>query len=62
MDEASGVKPKKRGRPASGGRDPFVGVRLPAETLARIDATGPRSVFIREAVDRELKRREKTKP
>jgi hypothetical protein len=28
----------KRSRPATGGRDPFVGIRLPAETIARVDA------------------------
>ena len=46
------------------GRTPigkFTAVRLSAEMLARIDAlTGPgkRAEFIREAVERELKRRE----
>jgi hypothetical protein len=31
------IKPKKRGRPPSGGRDPFVGFRAPHELLQGID-------------------------
>lgn len=49
----------RMGRPPIG---KFTAVRLPAETLARIDAlveTGKRAEFIREAVERELERREK---
>lgn len=45
------------GRPAIG---KFTAVRLPPEMLARIDALvdqGKRAEFIREAVERELKRR-----
>ena len=48
----------RMGRPPIG---KFTAVRLSAEMLARIDAlTGPgkRAEFIREAVERELKRRE----
>jgi predicted transcriptional regulator len=40
-------------------------VRLPDDVMARIDAVAGanrRAEFIREAVDRELKRRERTKP
>jgi predicted DNA-binding protein len=47
------------GRPAIG---KFTAVRLSAETLARIDAfagPGKRAEFIRQAVERELARREK---
>jgi hypothetical protein len=32
------VAPKKRGRPASGGRDPIVPTRFPQEQIAAIDA------------------------
>jgi hypothetical protein len=52
-------------RPARMGRPPigkFTAVRLSAETLARIDAlveAGKRAEFIREAVERELIRRER---
>lgn len=51
--------PARMGRPPIG---KFTAVRLPAETLARIDALvekGRRADFIREAVERELERREK---
>lgn len=47
----------RMGRPPIG---KFTAVRLPPETLARIDALvdpGKRAEFIREAVERELKRR-----
>lgn len=37
MGDAISVKPKKRGRPATG-RDPLVGVRISPELLALIDA------------------------
>jgi len=46
------------GRPSIG---KFTAVRLPPETLERIDALvapGKRAEFIREAVDAELNRRE----
>jgi hypothetical protein len=36
MKKSITVKPKKRGRPATG-RDPFVGVRLPKELIASIE-------------------------
>lgn len=32
------VKPKKRGRPPSGGRDPLVAARFPSSLTAAIDA------------------------
>jgi predicted DNA-binding protein len=53
------VSRPRMGRPAIG---KFTAVRLSPEMLARIDAlTGPgkRAEFIREAVERELQRREK---
>jgi Arc/MetJ-type ribon-helix-helix transcriptional regulator len=37
MKKSIPVKPK-RGRPPTGGRDPFVGVRLPETLIAEIDA------------------------
>ena len=53
------ASPPRMGRPAIG---KFTAVRLSPETLARIDALtepGKRAEFIREAVERELQRREK---
>lgn len=50
------VKPKKRGRPATG-KDPFIGVRLPPEMIARIgnwakrQKTESRSAAIRELIE-----------
>lgn len=49
----------RMGRPPIG---KFTAVRLPPEMLARIDALAPagrRAEFIREAVERELERRER---
>jgi len=53
------VKRKKRGRPATG-VDPLVGVRIPKETIAEIDAWArsndtTRSEAIRRLVERGLK-------
>jgi hypothetical protein len=31
------VKPKRSRRPKGTGRDPFIGIRCPAELLARVD-------------------------
>lgn len=61
MNDAIDVIPKKRGRPATG-RDPLVAIRLPEETVAKVDeiaqADGSsRSVVIRQAIEREIKRR-----
>lgn len=50
----------RMGRPSLGVK--FTAIRLSPEVLARIDAlagVGKRSEFIREAVERELKRRER---
>jgi Arc/MetJ-type ribon-helix-helix transcriptional regulator len=54
------VKPK-RGRPSTGGRDPFVGIRLPAPLLEDIHAwsakndAASRSEAIRRLVELGLK-------
>jgi Ribbon-helix-helix protein, copG family len=54
------VKPK-RGRPPTGGRDPFVGIRLPEELIAQIakwsesSDTGSRSEAIRRLIEIGLK-------
>ena len=37
MKKSIVVKPK-RGRPSTGGRDPFVGIRLPKDLIEEIDA------------------------
>lgn len=60
-DATVSVKQKRRGRPPTG-RDPLVGIRLPVETVAKVDeiaqADGSsRSVVIRQAIEREIKRR-----
>jgi hypothetical protein len=54
------VKPK-RGRPSTGGRDPFVGIRLPKELLGQIakwsegNEAASRSEAIRRLVEIGLK-------
>lgn len=58
------VQPKKRGRPATG-RDPLFGVRLPEGLAAQVDAAAKadgtsRSEVIRDAVERDMKRRART--
>jgi hypothetical protein len=55
------VKPKKRGRPATG-KDPFVGVRLPKEMIAGLDLWAEqngatRSDAIRQFVELGLKKK-----
>jgi hypothetical protein len=49
------VKPKKRGRPATG-TDPFIGVRLPPDLIKEIDvwAANATSVDSRSEAIREL--------
>jgi metal-responsive CopG/Arc/MetJ family transcriptional regulator len=59
---SASVKRKKRGRPATGA-DPLVGVRLPPETIARIDRAAratkqTRSEAIRAFIERGLARAE----
>jgi hypothetical protein len=60
MKKSITVKPK-RGRPPSGGRDPFVGIRLPASLLEQIGtwsekhAAATRSEAIRRLVELGLK-------
>lgn len=50
-----------RGRPYSGGGSPLIALRLPAELIAAIDAAlaaeETRSVMIRQAIEREIRRR-----
>ena len=50
-----------RGRPYSGGESPLIALRLPAELIAAIDAAltadETRSVMIRNAIEREVRRR-----
>jgi hypothetical protein len=54
------VKPK-RGRPSTGGRDPFIGIRLPKELLAQIakwsegNGAASRSEAVRRLVEIGLK-------
>jgi hypothetical protein len=47
------VKPKKRGRPATG-VDPFVGLRFPAERIAEIDAWAKRRKLTRSEAIRQM--------
>jgi Arc/MetJ-type ribon-helix-helix transcriptional regulator len=60
MAKSIAAKPKKRGRPSAGGRDPFVGIRLPAEIISAIDhwarenAISSRSAAIRHLVEQAL--------
>src|SRR6476620_5561855 len=60
MPKSIAVKPKKRGRPPAGGRDPFVGIRLPAKIISEIDrwaednAINSRSAAIRRLVEQAL--------
>jgi Arc/MetJ-type ribon-helix-helix transcriptional regulator len=60
MKKSITVKPK-RGRPSSGGRHPFIGIRLPKELLDRIaewsesQEAGSRSEAIRRLVELGLK-------
>ncbi|OYY84620.1 MAG: hypothetical protein B7Y61_08740 [Rhizobiales bacterium 35-66-30] len=61
------VKPKKRGRPATG-KDPLVGVRMPPDLVAKLDdwcakqAPAPsRSAAIRAFVEAGLSKADSTK-
>jgi hypothetical protein len=60
MPKSIAVKPKRRGRPPAGGRDPFVGIRLPAETISAVDrwarniGISSRSAAIRRLLDQAL--------
>jgi hypothetical protein len=61
MAKSISVKRKKKGRPATG-TDPLVGVRIPVELIAEIDAWAmpeqlTRSEAIRRLVELGLKRR-----
>jgi hypothetical protein len=66
MNKSTTVKPK-RGRPPSGGRDPFVGIRLPASLIEQIGLwsekheAATRSEAVRRLIELGLKvKREKT--
>ena len=59
MAKSISVKPKRRGRPPSGGRDPLVGLRLPPQKIAALDALAAdwgvtRSEVIRQIVHKAL--------
>jgi len=51
---AKGLKGRRRGRPATGGRDPQVTFRFPAETIAAIDAYAEQAGLTRSAAARRL--------
>jgi hypothetical protein len=58
MAKSIGVKPKKRGRPATG-KDPLVGVRIPPHLIAGLDEWAEdqgisRSEAIRRLVEKGL--------
>jgi hypothetical protein len=62
MAKSITVKPKKRGRPNTGGRDPLVGARLPPALIAAVDGWAEkadggisRSEAIRRLVELGLK-------
>ena len=56
MSKSIEIKPKKRGRgrPYTGGRDPFVGIRLPAEVILAVDQLAKDSAISRSAAIRQL--------
>jgi metal-responsive CopG/Arc/MetJ family transcriptional regulator len=67
MPKSIAVKPKKRGRPPTGGRDPFVGIRLPADTILAVDQWAKdnaisRSAAIRQLLEQGLATRSQKKP
>jgi hypothetical protein len=69
MPRSIEIKPKKRGRgrPYTGGRDPFVGIRLPADIILAIDQLAKdnaisRSAAIRQLVEQALAIRTEGKP
>jgi hypothetical protein len=58
MKKSTTVKPK-RGRPPTGGRHPFVGIRLPRDLIARIERWAKlneinRSEAIRRLIEHSL--------
>jgi hypothetical protein len=67
MAKSIAVKPK-RGRPSTGGRDPFIGIRLPEDLLDEIEAwsaeheAASRSGAIRRLVEIALKVETPSKP
>lgn len=67
MPKSIKAKPKKRGRPSTGGRDPMIGARFPAELTQAIDEWAAnngdigRSEALRRLVEMGLKRQPKLK-
>jgi Arc/MetJ-type ribon-helix-helix transcriptional regulator len=67
MPKSITVKPKKRGRPATG-RDPFVGIRLPSKLINEINhwaaksEASSRSDAIRRLVEKALAAEQPTSP
>jgi hypothetical protein len=61
MAKSITAKPKKRGRPSTGGRDPMIGARFPAALTEAIDKWGAsngeigRSEAMRQLVELGLK-------
>jgi hypothetical protein len=53
MRKSIAVKPKKRGRPATG-KDPFVGVRLPDEMIEAVDGWADKNGTTRSAAIRQF--------
>ena len=53
MAKSISVKPKKRGRPATG-RDPLVGVRIPVELIAELDGWAKHNSVTRSEAVRQL--------
>src|SRR5580700_1184430 len=53
MRKSIAVKPKKRGRPATG-KDPFVGVRLPDEMIKALDHWAEKNATTRSEAIRRL--------
>jgi len=64
MAKSNTVKPKKRGRPFAGGRDPFFAFRMPDELAARLDtwATSQEPPLTRSEAIRALLERGLTPP
>jgi hypothetical protein len=53
MGKSIKVKPKKRGRPATG-KDPLIGIRAPEELIAKIDRYAERQALTRSEAVRKL--------
>jgi hypothetical protein len=53
MPRSIKVKPKKRGRPATG-KDPLIGIRAPPELIAKIDRYAEHQALTRSEAIRKL--------